>query len=259
MSATLEKYPWLRDIVTPARLTAEGSDLTPSVAGLCWWLFSRIDAEDCDAFMARLRDGQNLAKGDPVYELRQAIARTRAGGTIGSRSPTYLTAITIKAWNAYRRGDQVSVISYRPGGAHPEGIPRARASARSMMSGITAAVSITAAVRILDVGGARLTFGMLEQIDPAGVELKSRRSAGSGRPAPTPHIPKPSARRPADGSAAPSPGRCCPCPSWPPRSPTATRRLPRTAPRGATTCSASTRPDARVGHRRLPGTGQRCR
>lgn len=123
MSATLEKYPWLRDIVTPARVTAEGSDLTPSVAGLCWWLFSRIDGEDCDVFMARLRDGQNLAKGDPVYELRQAIARTRAGGTIGSRSPIYLAAITIKAWNAYRRGDQVSVITYRPGGAHPDKFP----------------------------------------------------------------------------------------------------------------------------------------
>ena len=38
-----------------------------------------------------------------------------------------------------------------------------------MMSGITAAaVTVTAEIRILDVGGARLTFGMLEQIDAAG-------------------------------------------------------------------------------------------
>ena len=37
------------------------------------------------------------------------------------------------------------------------------------MTGITAAaVTITAAVRILEVGGARLTPGMLEQIDAAG-------------------------------------------------------------------------------------------
>ncbi len=122
MSETLEKYPWLRDIIVPAKATAEGSHLTPSVAGLCWWLFTRIDGEDADAFMARLRDGQNLAAHDPVYELRQAIAKTQAG-SMGSRSPIYLTAVTIKAWNAYRRGEQVGSISYRPGGAHPELFP----------------------------------------------------------------------------------------------------------------------------------------
>jgi hypothetical protein len=122
MSATLDKYPWLRDIIVPAKLTAEGSRLTPSVAGLCWWLFTRIDGEDAEAFMARLRDGQHLAAHDPVYELRQAIAKTQVG-SVGSRSPVYLTAITIKAWNAYRRGGQVTSISYRPGGAQPEKFP----------------------------------------------------------------------------------------------------------------------------------------
>jgi hypothetical protein len=122
MSATLEKYPWIRDIIPPAKLTAEGSHLPPSVAGLCWWLFTRLDGDDADAFMARLRDGQALSAGDPVYELRQAIGRTRSGAT-GSRSATYLTALTIKAWNAYRRGEQVRSISYRPGGAHPELFP----------------------------------------------------------------------------------------------------------------------------------------
>lgn len=123
MTATLVKYPWLRDIVTPARLTAEGSDLVPSVTGLCWWLFTRIDGEDADYFMARLRDGQNLGEHDPVYQLRQAIGRTRVGGAVGSRSPMYLTAITIKAWNAYRQGVQVARIKYQPGGANPEKFP----------------------------------------------------------------------------------------------------------------------------------------
>jgi hypothetical protein len=121
MSATLLKYPWLRDITIPAKATADGSRLTPSVTGLCWWLFSRIDGDDNDAFMARLRDGQNLAKGEPVYELRQAIDRTRTG--TGARSSVYLAAITIKAWNAFREGRRVGIITYRPGGAHPEAYP----------------------------------------------------------------------------------------------------------------------------------------
>jgi hypothetical protein len=122
MSVTLEKHPWLRDIVVPGKRVADDSGLTPSVAGLCWWLFTRIDGEDADTFMARLRDGQNLAKGDPVYELRKAIGKTQ-GGSMGSRSAIYLTAITVKAWNAYRQGKQVTSISYRPGGANPDPFP----------------------------------------------------------------------------------------------------------------------------------------
>lgn len=119
MSATLDKYPWLRQIIGPAKETAAGCGLPPSVTGLCWWMFSQINDEDASAFTARLRDGQHLAKGDPIYELRQAIITSRAA----RRPPSYLIAITIKAWNAYRDGKQVSVITYKPGGAHPERYP----------------------------------------------------------------------------------------------------------------------------------------
>jgi hypothetical protein len=122
MSRTLSKYPWLRDLMVPAARVADGSGLPPSVAGLCWWLFSQLNSEDAEVFMARLRDGQNLAKGDPVYELRQAIARTRQ--VRGARaSSIFLIALVIKAWNAYREGRPVGELRYRPGGAHPEAYP----------------------------------------------------------------------------------------------------------------------------------------
>ena len=122
MSATLDKYGWLRDILHPARSIADACGLTPSVVGVCWWLFSRIDQDDCEGFMTALRYGENLQRRDPIYELRGAIDRTRSG-PYGSRSPVYLIAITIKAWNAYREGRKVQTISYRAGGANPDKYP----------------------------------------------------------------------------------------------------------------------------------------
>ena len=41
----------------------------------------------------------------------------------GERSQTYLLAITLKAWNAYRQGETVGLYRWRPGGAKPEAFP----------------------------------------------------------------------------------------------------------------------------------------
>lgn len=124
----LEKYPWLREVAREATNVSRGCAIPASVIGLCWWLFAQIKEppaeEDCSFFMARLADGQNLAKGDPIYELRRAAEASRS--TQGERSQTYLIAITIKAWNAYRAGDQVGLLRYQPGGARPERFPEPR-------------------------------------------------------------------------------------------------------------------------------------
>lgn len=119
--ATLSEYPWLRDVARDSSAASRGCGLPPSVIGLCWWLFSRIDSEDAGHFFARLGDGQSLVKGQPVYELRRTVIGTRDAR--GSRARTFLTAITIKAWNAYREGATVTVLGFRPGGAKPERFP----------------------------------------------------------------------------------------------------------------------------------------
>ena len=79
-----------------------------------------------------------LAAQDPPLSTGPATARVsfkatrsttlagqpRPGKTVrGQRSETYLTAILIKAWNAYRSGEEVGVLRFRPGGAHPEKFP----------------------------------------------------------------------------------------------------------------------------------------
>lgn len=121
---TLEKYPWLREISASANLTASHCALPGSIIGFGWWLFSQIDQEDAEAFFARLADDQNMAKGNPIYELRKAAANSK--NVRGQRSETFLTAILIKAWNAYRDGDTVGLLTYKPGGARPEKFPEPR-------------------------------------------------------------------------------------------------------------------------------------
>lgn len=125
---TLDKYPDLREIATYAHYISNACALPGSIAGLGIWIFTRIDTDDRDQlnsdvnfFFERLRDGQNIAKGDPIYELRRTIDNSRS--VRGARSDAYLTAIMVKAWNAYRAGERISVLRYRPGGSNPEQFP----------------------------------------------------------------------------------------------------------------------------------------
>lgn len=122
MFQTLEKYPGLRETARLAEQVGRGCALPASILGLGWWLFSQLSTEDAAFFFARLGDGQSLIKGDPIYELRKAAEASKT--VRGERSETYLTAILIKAWNAYRSGEDVGVLRFRPGGAHPEKFPK---------------------------------------------------------------------------------------------------------------------------------------
>lgn len=125
MIQTIDKYPWLRDIAQPSANISARCGLPGSIIGFCWWLFSMLDDEqvskDVEFFFARLADFQGLVKGDPVYELRKAVENSK--NVRGQRSERFLTAITIKAWNAYRDGAKVGVLTFRPGGEKPERFP----------------------------------------------------------------------------------------------------------------------------------------
>lgn len=121
LNRTLEAHPELRDITRSAQNIAGPVGLPASLIGLCWWLFSDIDQEDADFFMQRLADGQAMSSGYPIYELRKQIAASR--NHRGERSQKYLLAITIKAWNAFRAGDQIAQLKFRVGGAKPEQFP----------------------------------------------------------------------------------------------------------------------------------------
>lgn len=123
LSRTLEDHPELRDIQRASHNVASTyRDMPESLIGVAWWIFASIDQEDADFFFARLSDGQNLSAGDPIYELRKTTAALR-NNVRGERSQRYLMALTIKAWNAFRRGDRIGLLKFRTGGARPEQFP----------------------------------------------------------------------------------------------------------------------------------------
>lgn len=123
MSHTLEEYPWLREVAKESATISTSSSLPRSIVGLCWWLFFRVDPADCKYFFERLREDQQVSSSaQAIFILRRALAKS-VTEVRGDRSPAYLTAITIKAWNAFREGRHISSLSFRPGGSNPEKFP----------------------------------------------------------------------------------------------------------------------------------------
>lgn len=122
--ATLEAHPSLPEVAKQAESVAHKCGMPASIVGLCIWLFSQVPdaAEDAEFFFGRLSDFQGLVKGDPIYELRKAVEQSKS--VRGERSARYLAAITIKAWNAFRRGDKVGLLRFTTGGASPEKFPK---------------------------------------------------------------------------------------------------------------------------------------
>lgn len=120
---TLEAHPELRRFAHEhARTISNHVQLPGSLVAFCWWLFASIDEEDAADFFARLGSEVGHEKGEPIFELRRTLANN-AESTRGERSRTWMIAVTIKAWNAYRRGDSVGLYRFRTGGAKPEAFP----------------------------------------------------------------------------------------------------------------------------------------
>lgn len=122
----LEEHPAMRDSV---RVGNRGKDsplrYPAGLAGALHYRFCELlSEEDADVFFARLWDGNELSPGDPVFTLRERLlseaARAAAKGKMTYR---YRGALTIKAWNAWIRGQEVRQIMWRPGGARAEQFP----------------------------------------------------------------------------------------------------------------------------------------
>lgn len=95
--------------------------LSPSVLSLVWYILTEIDYEEAEFFFERLGDGQGLVKGDPIYELREALERLDR--ETGRRPVIYPVALVIKAWNAQRNGEKIGLLGFKMGGKSPERFP----------------------------------------------------------------------------------------------------------------------------------------
>jgi hypothetical protein len=122
----LEQHPELRTYANHASANIGKAVAVPgSIIGFTWWLFDQIDSDDASHFFSRLADDTGHHKGEPIYELRRTLLTVNANAR-AERSRLWLLVIIIKAWNAYRDGETVSLYRWRPGGANPEKFPEPR-------------------------------------------------------------------------------------------------------------------------------------
>ena len=122
----LDRNPEMRELTNWA-MNHRAGPLSPTLMGGLYWACSRVDddhaLEDAEFFFDRLVDGQGLLQTDHIYILRKALETRATAGSSTRRTRSMAAALTIKAWNAYRDGEPINVLSWRQGGANPESFP----------------------------------------------------------------------------------------------------------------------------------------
>ena len=119
--ARLESEPTIADVARDTQRFGR-IGLPGRLAAILYYAFSKIDADDAEAFFDRLASGEGLVRGNPIFVLRAALLGSKTAK--GSANPVWLSALTIKAWNKFRAGDDaVGLLKFTQGGAYPEAFP----------------------------------------------------------------------------------------------------------------------------------------
>jgi hypothetical protein len=90
-----------------------GLDVSVSLTGLCAFLCARVDGPAAEDFFGRAHDGVDLGVGSPILALRNRLRRAQAE-RLAITTPDYLS-ITIRAWNAWRKGETLTTLPIRRG------------------------------------------------------------------------------------------------------------------------------------------------
>lgn len=115
-------HPSIRESVPLGERARSIIGYPSSTAAALHHIFAEIDQEDADTFWQRVMDGVDLPQDSAILRLREVMLKEL---TATRRMPRHrLQAISIKAWNAWRRGDPVALLKWKTGGSKPEAWPR---------------------------------------------------------------------------------------------------------------------------------------
>jgi hypothetical protein len=116
--AYLEEHPEVASAADFARRVAQcPARMRMSVGGPIYYKALTNDAGDAaHEFFDRIIDGEHMSGGDPVYALRRVLIQN-ASRTHGKMSSVHQFAITVKAWNAWVRGESLEFIKWRRRGS----------------------------------------------------------------------------------------------------------------------------------------------
>lgn len=120
--ARAQEDPSLVELMQYATRLRSKAGLSAKLIGILFYHFSKIDQDDAEFFFEKLANGENLERGNPILTLRELLAALKKNQR-GTVNQTYIAAVTIKAWNKFRDGEQITTLRYSPGGAHPEKFP----------------------------------------------------------------------------------------------------------------------------------------
>lgn len=121
LSAWIERNPEVFDAAALAGRIRKEIGLAPSITGLGYILFRRIDREDANEFMSRLADGVGLAAGSPVLAFRNRWIKERDLG--GRIRETEVLALLFLAWNHFRAGNSVTKLQLPKAGLTSANFP----------------------------------------------------------------------------------------------------------------------------------------
>lgn len=118
------KHPTVEtDVLKLMATVRKYSYLSPTVGAAAYVLFDAVDNDQTEVFFEKLWEGADLAQANPILTLRRKLGleygRTRDGGR-SAVSPEEWLVYTIKAWNAWRAGDDLSRLTRRKGEAIPK-------------------------------------------------------------------------------------------------------------------------------------------
>jgi hypothetical protein len=120
LARCLEHNPEIRGSVTLA-CNQRRSWLQPTIVAAFHYLFASASQEDADDFVEKVLTGTGLDASDPRYLLREKLIKERyENGWMGQKPRM---ALMIKAWNAFRRGEELARLSWAPGGVNGEKFP----------------------------------------------------------------------------------------------------------------------------------------
>jgi hypothetical protein len=90
----------------------EGTGVATSATAACYVRFHRLNPAEAEWFMARLADGEQVKKGQPLHTLRQALITRHKVEKWTQMQQVYAY---VRGWNGERNGDSMAKLQFPAG------------------------------------------------------------------------------------------------------------------------------------------------
>jgi hypothetical protein len=118
----LAREPGIRDGLAIARRVHRATRMRVSITATLVYLFDEVNPGQGTLFFDALAASDNAPPRSPIRALRSILDRIQNERTY-KLSNYVLCAITIKAFNAWLEGREMTLLAFRPGGDKPEPFP----------------------------------------------------------------------------------------------------------------------------------------